>query len=163
MWLGTESRDFLELSIAGYQFPDSDDPQLKYSWHMIQGRASTASEAWDFRWHALTCDEPVRLAAWLREAAEASALGRVMPAEGPGPISFTEPNLAFEVESYCRDVVVIRVELDLEFRSPSNKPNYYVGHPNVLHIRTSIDKLAAAAADWESDLRRYPDGLSTGT
>jgi len=128
MWLGAEGGDVLDLSIVGYQFPDADDPQLRYSWHMIQGRAGTASEAWDLRWQALTCDESPRLAAWLREVAEASVLGRATPAEGPGPTCFTEPNLAFEVESYCRGAVVIRAELDLEFRAPSNKPNYYVGH-----------------------------------
>ncbi len=50
MRLGTNGDDVLDLSIVGYQFPDADDPQKRYSWHTIQGRAGTASEAWDFRW-----------------------------------------------------------------------------------------------------------------
>lgn len=162
MRLGAEGGDVLNLSIVGYQFPDADDPQKRYSWHMIQGRAGTASEAWNFRWQALTCDESPRLAAWLREVADASARGRAMPAKGPGRTCFTEPNLAFEVESNLHGSVVIRAELDLEFRAPSNKPNHYVGHPNVLHISTSIAQLAAAATDWESDLLLYPDGLARG-
>ena len=65
MRLGAEGGDVLDLSIVGYQFPDADDPQLRYSWHMIQGRADTPSEAWDFRWQALTCDESPHLGAWL--------------------------------------------------------------------------------------------------
>jgi len=158
---GAEGGDVLDLSIVGYQFPDADDPQKRYSWHMIQGRADTSSEAWDFRWQALTCDEPPYLATWLREVAGASALGRATPAEGPGRTCFTEPNLAFEVESYLRGAVVIRAELDLEFRAPSNKLNHSLGHPSVLHISTSTAQLFAAAADWESDFLRYPDGLAT--
>lgn len=162
MRLGANGGGVLDLSIVGYQFPDADDPQKRHSWHMVQGRADTGPEAWDFRWQALTCDEGPKLAAWLREVATVSALGGTTPAEGPGRMLFTEPNLAFEVASYVRDAIVIKVELDLEFRAPSNKPNHYAGHPNILHIDTSAVQLVTAAADWESDLLQYPDGLATG-
>lgn len=162
MRLGANGGDVLDLSIVGYQYPDADDPQKRYSWHMIQGRADTGSEAWDFHWQALTCDEGPYLAAWLREVARVSALGGATPAQGPGRTLFTEPNLAFEVASYLRDAIVVKVELDLEFRAPSNKPNHFVGHPSILHISTSAVQLVAAAADWESDLLQYPDGLATG-
>lgn len=160
MRLGANGGDVLDLSIVGYQFPDDDNPHKRYSWHMIQGRADTGSETWAFRWQALTCDEGPHLAAWLREVARVSALGEATPAEGPGRAFFTEPNLAFEVASYLRDAIVIKVELDLEFRAPSNKPNHFAGHPSILHISTSAAQLAAAASDWESDLRQYPDGLA---
>jgi len=140
MRLGVNGDDVLDLSIVGYQFPDADDPQLRYSWHMIGGRAVTASEEWDFRWQALSCDESPHLAAWLREVAEASALGRATPREGPGRTCFTEPNLAFEVEFYNHGAVVIRTELDLEFRSPANQANRVArmvsGHgPGVAGVR----------------------------
>ncbi len=126
MRLGAEGGHVLDLSVVGYQFPDADDARLRYSWHMIQGRAGTGSETWDFRWQALTCDESRYLAAWLREVADASAFGRATPVKGPGPTCFTEPDLAFEVESYLHGAVFIRAELDLEFRAPSNKPNHFV-------------------------------------
>ena len=93
MRLGAIGGDVPDLSIVGYQFPDADDPQKRYSWHLIQGRADTGSEAWDFRWQALTCDEGPRLAAWLRKVARVSALGGATAAQGPGGLSSPNPTL----------------------------------------------------------------------
>ena len=162
MRLGVNGDDVLDLSIVGYQFPDTDDLRKRYSWHMIQGRAGTAFEAWDFRWQALTCDESPRLA---RVAARGRRRIGTRPSRargGPAPdlLHRTQPCLRCRVLQY--DAVVITAELDLEFRAPANQGDHHVGHPNVLHIITSPEQLVAAATDWESDLMRYPDGLATG-
>ena len=84
MRLGSDDGDVLDLSIVGYRFPDAEDPQKRYSWHMIQGRPHTTAQTWDFRWQALRCDESSRLVAWLRAVADATARGCTTPTSGPG-------------------------------------------------------------------------------
>lgn len=157
MKLGSDGGDALELLIVGYQFAEAEDPRKRYSWHMVQGWARTASATWDFRWQALTCDESGRLVSWLRAVADAAAHGPATPATGPDRMWFTEPNLAFEVEDYQRGGVVLRVELDQEFRAPSDRG----GQRSVLRISVSPEQLATAAVELESNLRHYPDGLAS--
>lgn len=163
MRLGSDVGDVLELSIDGYQFPEAEDLSRRYSWHMVRGRARAAAETWDFRWPALTCTESPRLAAWLRAVADASAGCRTTPTPVPARTRFIEPNLAFDIESCQDDLAVIRVELDLEFRAPANRADHYAGHPNLLQISLSPQQLIDAAAAWEDDLVRYPDGLASSS
>lgn len=159
MHLGLRGGDLLELSITGYQFPDAADVGLRYSWHMIGGTATTATETWTFHWQALTCDESERVAAWLLSAADAAqpaAPGR-RPSL-PAALSFTEPNLLFDLEHVDGlDAVRLRVELDLEFRAPSSRRVRGVGDPSLLHLATSAAQLRAAAAAWSVDVARFPD------
>ena len=63
MTLGSADGDVLELSIDGYQFPDAQNPEWRFS-----GWATSSTESWAFRWQALTCDESVRLGLWLSVA-----------------------------------------------------------------------------------------------
>lgn len=160
MRLGSDGGDVLELSIVGYQFPDAADPRKRYSWHMVQGRARTTAKTWDFRWQALTCDESSRLVSWLRAVASAVARGCTTPALGPGRAWFTEPNLALEVDAIRDGLAVLRVELDLEFRAPSNQDDPRAGVPTLLEISLSPQQLITAAAELESDISLYPDGLA---
>jgi hypothetical protein len=59
-----------ELHIVGYQFPDAEDPQKRFSWNMVEGSATSEEEHWNFRWQALACHEPPRLVRWLLDVAE---------------------------------------------------------------------------------------------
>jgi hypothetical protein len=56
---------------------------------------------------------------------------------------------------------VITAELDLEFRAPSNRPDHRAGNPTLLHISLSSEQLDAAAANWDADIARYPDRLTS--
>lgn len=130
---------------------------MRFSWHMIEGRARTAHDSWDFRWQALTCDEPAHLITWLRSVACASAAaGEAWPRRA----EFTEPNLALEVIECGESRAALRVELDLEFRAPGQRGPRGVGHPSVLEITSTPAQLIAAADDLRSDLLRFPDGLN---
>jgi hypothetical protein len=150
--------DELELSIVGYQFPEADDPRQRFSWHVVEGRAVAGHERWSFRWPALTCDESPRLAAWLRTvAAGADADAR---APRPGALTFTEPNLSFEVLDQGHGLVMLRVGLDLEFRAPGAPATGGAGRPTVLHIEVGPDELRGAARELEADIARHPDGLA---
>jgi hypothetical protein len=148
--------DALELAVVGYQFPDAEDPRRRYSWHVLDGRADTVSEYWEFRWQALTCDESPRLGGWVRRIAEAAAGSRPDPTD-ERRIEFTEPNLAMEVLDLGPGSVRLRVELDLEFRAPSNKTDVRAGRPNVLLLDLSDEQVGTAAEAWLVDVARYPD------
>jgi hypothetical protein len=146
--------DEIELAIVGYQFPEADDPRQRFSWHVVEGRAVAGRERWSFRWPALTCDESPRLAAWLR-AAGADA------GSGPGPLTFTEPNLSFAVvDRGDGGRVTLQVGLDLELRPPSARNAKRAGRPTLLHLDLHPDDLRRAARDLDADIARYPDGLA---
>jgi hypothetical protein len=158
--LGTEGAQALEMSIAGYQFPDAEDPRQRRSWHVVTGRATTGGESWEFGYPALTCDESPRLAAWLRAAAD--DIGHRRPV-GDRRITFTEPNLAFEIVDPDRGEAQLRVELDLEFRPPSRRTDRRAGHPTVLLMSLSPTQLRAAAAAWDAETARFPAGPAPGS
>lgn len=160
MRIGAAGSDTLELSVTGYQFPLAPDPRLRYSWHTIWGRACTAHETWDFHGPALTCDESVRLTSWLRRAADEIDLAGL--AERVPPVllqeRFTEPNLAFDlVDVRSAQDASLRVDLDLEFRAPSNRRARGAGSPSTLQLRTSAQQLRLAATDWSDEVARFPD------
>jgi hypothetical protein len=141
--------DAIELTIAGYQFPDAEDPRERFSWHMVVGRAACPRGVWEFRYPALTSDESTRISPWLRRVAAASEL----PA-----LTFVEPNLSFAlVELGTGSAATIEVGLDLEFRPPWDASNR-AGNPFVLSLHVGADQIMEAAADWAAQVALYPDG-----
>jgi hypothetical protein len=144
------SGDSLSLNISGYQFPDAEDPKLRYSWHMLEGGASSASTTWSFRYPALTCDESVRLASWLREVSEAPEL--------PAAIEFTEPNLRFEIIGRAGDEVILEVRLSQEFGVPVDKEPWERDQA-VLRLQLTNQALISAAQQWMADVERFPGSL----
>lgn len=149
--------DSLSLTIAGYQFPDAENPQQRYSWHNIEGEATKGDETWSFRYPALTCDESARVAPWIlslrRPVPLPSSLDRPM-------LSFTEPNLRFERLERSGADVTLAVALDLEFQPPRKRaPGQCAGDPTVLILRLTDAVLEAAAEEWSDNLSLFPDGL----
>lgn len=162
MKLGSGDGDILELLIEGYQFPEAQNPQMRFSWHMISGRATTASGSWPFRWQALTCDESVHLGTWLQEVADRSNPNGPRFESRPHAISFTEPNLRFEAAtSSPSGSTIITAQLDLEFRAPNNRNRRSPGEPNTLQLHVTQEQISAAATEWAANLAQYPDELAT--
>lgn len=159
MRLASDGADALEISIVGYQFPDAEDRRQRYSWHRVEGRAHTTDESWKFRYPALTCEESPRLAAWFRAVAGIASDDRPTRDTARRRIGFTEPNLALDVEAFQGGDASIRVELDLEFRAPGVRADHGAGNPSLLRVSLSPERLRAAAAAWDADVARYPDGL----
>lgn len=153
--LVADDENALELSVAGYQFPEAEDPTKRYSWHVVTGQATSDGESWTFRYPALTCEESPRLSAWLRAVADATGNRRSPP--GQPRIQFTEPNLTLEVVRSDQGDPLLKVDLDLEFRAPNRRTNHRAGSPSVLHLRLSPDQLRTAAAEWDDEVARYPD------
>ena len=77
----------LQLSVDGYQFPDSDG-YWDSNWLMVRGTVEHPRGSWTFRDPCLTTFEIEQLAAWL----DGVANDQVDPKLG----LFTEPNLHFE-------------------------------------------------------------------
>lgn len=162
MKLGSGDGDFLELSIDGYQFPDAQNLQQRFSWHMVSGRATNSTESWAFRWQALTCDESVRLGLWLQEVADRLQRNDRRAGQDPWAIWFTEPNLRFEADAVSfSGFTVITAQLDLEFRAPNNHTRRGPGEPNTLQLHVSPGQISAAATEWAANVAQYPDGLAT--
>jgi len=134
MRLKGEDGNELTLTIAGYQFPEAEDPGKRFSWHMIEGEAVAGGRTWSFRYPALTCDEPARLSAWLRLAGGSAEQAKAAD-QALEPLEFTEPNLSFEVVERSPSGATIRVGLDVEFRPPWDQSKD-AGDPFSLSLRT---------------------------
>lgn len=149
----------VELTVAGYQFPDHIDPRIRYSWLIIAGAANCPEGNWSFRWQALTLDDAVELAEWLRRIAAADP-GDPLPE--PARLEFTEPNLSFTALSLA-GAVELRIGLDLEFSPPWNR-RVTAGEPTVVPARLDPAELAVAAADLEAEVGSYlpPGGRLLG-
>ena len=147
MLLSGATGDSLSLRVTGYQFPDAENPRQRHSWHMVAGVARSAEGTWDFEWQALTCGESPRVSDWLRAAASQA---------NPGPLVFTEPNLAFRLVGDEVVGVVLEVDLDLEFLPPWGR-HKRSGEPTTLRIAVDSDSLLAAADAWDEERAPFPD------
>ncbi|MGW0182135.1 WapI family immunity protein [Nocardia sp. NPDC003345] len=151
----------VELSVAGYQFPDHIDPRIRYGWLVIAGTANCPEGNWSFRWQALTLDESVELADWLKRiAAEAEPDGE--PAAGPARLAFTEPNLGFTA-TRSGDAVELAIALNLEFSPPWDRRTDG-DSPFVVTVRPAPADIATAAKELGAEVDGYlpPGGRIPG-
>ena len=75
----------------------------------------------------------------------------------PAVLEFTEPNLRFSMAGYQPGEAVVQVALDLEFQPPWHRRRA-AGDPFCLVMHLTAEKLRSAAAEWEEEIARYPDG-----
>lgn len=78
---------WLQLSISGYEFPDSQAGCFDSNWLKIRGCANLRGREWAFDDPCLMTFEAMHLAVWLDEVAEGTAQRH--------SLYFTEPNLEF--------------------------------------------------------------------
>lgn len=160
MELGRADGNQLSLSIVGYQFPDAEDPRKRFSWNMVEGSATSNGEHWEFRWQALTCDEPPHIVSWLHAVAtwiENPDLKSLPPA----PPVFIEPNLRFEATARDGIEGTLAIELNAEFTAPSTgKAQRSSRYPTHVILTVTADQLRVAARELAEDIHRYPDGLA---
>lgn len=157
-----ESHDgqFVEVKVVGYQFPAAEDPRQRFSWHMVEGRANDNREEWSFSGPWLTCDESFMIGPWLERAASFASvydpLNTEQRADPPVALSFTEPNIAFDLAP--RQVGVrLRVSFDLEFLPPGQATRL-AGYPVTVDLDVDCDRLSDAARTWNDEVAAFPDG-----
>jgi hypothetical protein len=147
--------DTLALAVVGYQFPEADDPMVRYSWYMVEGEATQGGAHWRFRWQALACDEAPLVSKWLREAAGHADTPEQNKA--PVPLKFTEPILRFELLERSDSSITLAVRLDMEFRLPGVQRRA-AENPTVLVLEVCSADLWLAADAFESGVAQFPDG-----
>jgi hypothetical protein len=152
----------VELSIARYQFPDREghcDHDWEANWLQIRGMAVLPDgKTWSFEDPSLTTWEAAKLGQWLRGVADGSVRPSPFGAEEIEQLlCFTEPNLAFSLEERIADQVRLRVHFSLEALPPwlsgSEKPDIF---DFFVVLDVSATQLDEAAADWTTDLSRFP-------
>ncbi len=142
----------LELSVAGYEFPDVSKDAYDANWLIIRAILQSVHGAW--RWQvedagALTW-ELAGCVTWLR------ALGadETVAAERWG---FSEPDISFEViRQDDGRVLGLVVNLKDEFQPPTKVLVPRQGNVASLRFHTPPDALYALAAALEADLVQFP-------
>lgn len=153
----------VELRISGYQFPGCKGTtrcDWDANWLNVGGNVAQADgKTWSFEDPALTTWEARALGTWLQGAAAGTVAVSPTGTGGSGQLLvFTEPNLAFSLESRIGDQVRVRAHFSLESLPPwlrgQHKPdifNYFV------LVDLSAAELAGAARTWTRDLAKYPE------
>ena len=175
MILTSRDGSSLTLSPVAYEFPvlpvpSSPSPQPSPAticwdeesdpdWLMIRGDARTPDgQSWVFIEPCLRTWEARQLGEWLGQVAAHD----VNP-EAPGDkeaalLEFTEPNLAFVLESRHGQEVRLRVQLSAEALPPWK---FRAGGPDLfdqfLTFDLSDDDVRAAQEEWVVELRDFPD------
>ena len=143
MRLTSETGDFLELAISGYEHPHSQGS----NWLIVEGRARSKGSAWQFVHPCLEAGELVSLSEWL----EALADGKPADLEWRH-ISFTEPNLGFEWQDPQGDRTPLLALLSAEARPPGDKS------PSVtLRFELTTADLRAAVEQLRAEAARVPE------
>jgi hypothetical protein len=153
----------VELRISGYQFPGYEGTtrhDWDANWLNVRGNVAQADgKTWSFEDPSLTTWEARALGTWLQGAAAGTV--PVSPTGTGEPeqlLVFTEPNLAFSLESRIGDQVRVRAHFSLEALPPwlrsQHQPDIF---EYVVLVDLSASDLAGAARTWTRDLAKYPE------
>ncbi len=131
---------WLELDIAGYQFPEITTG-WDANWLMIEGRAAIHGSEWAFVDPCLLAQEVLQLAKWLESVGN------------PGQLSlacfFTEPNMDFQLNTPGSIRINFSHECLPPWAAPREWGNYWIDLP----ITTG---LLEAAHNLRRQLALYP-------
>jgi hypothetical protein len=142
----------LELSVAGYEFPDVLKDPYDANWLVIRAALQSVHGAW--RWQvedagALTW-ELADCVAWLR----ALSAGQTVPVEQYG---FSEPDISFEIiRQEDGRVMGLNVNLMDEFQPPTKVLVPRQGNIVSLRFHTPPEVLQALADGLEEGLTQFP-------
>jgi hypothetical protein len=151
----------IDLRISGYQFPDREATGKRdwdANWLNVRGNITQADgKSWTFEDPSMTTWEAQALGAWLQGTA-AGAVSASPAGTDEQLLAFTEPNLAFGVESRTGDQVSIRVHFSLEALPPWlqgwQRPDVF---DYFVLVDLSVVELAQAADSWARDLTVHPE------
>lgn len=163
MLLNSSDGASVELRISGYQFPGYDGPARRdwdANWLHVRGNVAQADrKTWSFEDPSLTTWEAQALGTWLQGAAAGTVAVSPFGTGDPEQLLvFTEPNLAFSLESRIGDQVQVRTHLSLEALPPWLRGEH---QPDIFEyfvlVHLSAAELASAARTWTRDLAHYPE------
>lgn len=146
MILKSIDNQIVELQILGYQFPEITTPNdWDSNWTRVYLKVQSDKGNWETVDPSLTTGDVKEIVEWLRSLSKNQ---RVQYKE----LSFTEPNLVFEVKDETLDPKNIRVSFNLESspKSIDKEEDFFVD------LKISNNVLETAAQELENDLRKIP-------
>lgn len=133
----------VELSIAGYQFPEAepsaDGPLGDENWLVVRGAIRTDGRSWTFEDPCLLAGEAQELVRWLRALAAGGARGDRMCVN---QLDFVEPDLRFTAEAVTDVVATVTVEFS---------------RGETVTLTLPLADVGAAADDWQRECSAYPE------
>lgn len=150
------------LHPVNYQFASVNGDAWDDNWLVIAGEVASGGQKWSFRDPSLLVSEAIAIAEWFERVASQleaptamSENGRIDPS-----LAFTEPNLAFSVQSYVENTVVVRVHLSLEGLPPDRRwpaADHIAVHTFWVEIEIPLTDAARAATTWRKELAIFPE------
>lgn len=144
------SGDYLELEIAGYEFPEPwpDMEGYEPNWLQVRLKVSARGHTWELTDPCLLTWELRRLADWIE----------LLAAEHPDPIAmeFTEPGLHFEVLGTSAERAQLRIYFEMGCRPESLPYEHYPARDLWADLELRAEDLQAWAADLRGQLEKYP-------
>lgn len=153
----------VSLSINGYEFPAQPargNQDWDANWLQIHGEITQADgRTWSFTDPSLTTWEAGELGIWLRRAGSGDVPASALTPGGPVELlHFTEPNIAFSVESRNGRSIRIRAHFSLEALPPrltgQQRPRLF---DYFVPLNVSAGTLADAADAREHELALFPE------
>lgn len=137
----------IDLSIAGYQFPQSTATLYDSNWLNVRIRVTHQRGTWTAHDPSLLTYEVAELASWLDAVAG--------EAEHDVECSFLEPNLRFEVRA-GDEGRMLRVYFELELRPPWAASNIVGEDELFIELPADPEQLRSASTDLRAQLSRFP-------
>jgi len=150
---------FVRLEPLAYQTAEANGDPYDDNWLVIDGAARSDDEQWTFREPCLLVGEARALGDWLRSVAESTAATMATDVDGnlAPTTEHLEPNLGFGVVGFENDRVTLRVFLWLESGPASVRDSIDDSELEwFMDLTVTRDDLRAAAADWTTQLQRFP-------
>ncbi len=150
---------FISLSPVAYEFAATSRDRWVRNWLVIAGKVDSEKGQWTFRDTALTAFEAKEIGPWLRGAGNGSVpISHVDPdGEVEPDLSFTEPSLAFSVSGRESDAVGLRIHFSHGTASPQLDFDERFAQRFYIELTMGPDDLTDAAAQWEHELKSFPE------
>lgn len=151
----------VSLRPVRYEFESATGGDWDDNWLVIAGEVVSGGQSWSFRHPSLVVDEAMEIADWLeRVASGLEAPTQLSENGGIDPsLAFTEPNLAFSVQSYGDNTVVVRVHFSLEALPPDRcgpADDHIAEHTFWIEIAITLRDAVSAAATLRAELAVLP-------
>ncbi|MFU8946175.1 hypothetical protein ACLRGF_05505 [Mycetocola zhadangensis] len=132
------------------------------NWLVIAGEVASGGQEWSFLHPSLVVGEAMEIAEWFERVAN-RVEAATAPSENGGidpSLTFTEPNLAFSVQSYGDDTAVVRVHFSLEALPPDRRgpaADHIAEHTFWVELEITRTDAVRAATTWRKELTRFPE------
>jgi hypothetical protein len=161
MRLHGEDGSEVTLQPTGYQFPGrtaEDDRDWDANWLNIHGQVRVKGRSWTFTDACLTTWEASQLGNWLRGVATGATKPDPIDGDDEGGtlLVFTEPNIAMSLQASDGERATVRFYFSLESAPPWVEDRGDAVFEYHVELTTPLEMVAAAADEWEQELRRFP-------